>query len=249
MFPARIDLNADLGEGVGDDAAILPFLSSANVACGAYAGSSRTMDVALAAAAHHGVVVGAHVGYEDREHFGRAAMSLPREELRAAITQQIAKLQHLASRFGVAVRYVKPHGALYHRVGVDSEQAHALLDAVRICDTQLDLLVPYSAMLHSIAHPQRCKYEFFADRAYRLNGQLVDRTEPGAVITDIEMITTRTLHWLRSGEVVSIEGKTLRIEAQSICLHGDTPHALTIARTLHTTLSDAGIRIAHWADA
>lgn len=243
---SRIDLNADLGEERVDDAAIFPVLSSANIACGAHAGGSRVMDAALAHAARLGIAVGAHVSYEDRPNFGRTDHDIPYAALKASLTQQISKLQHLATRFGIRVEYVKPHGALYHRVGVDEEQARALVDATRSCDPNLELLVPFSASLRTVADPMPCRHEFFADRGYSLDGRLVDRTMPGAQISDVNIIVERTRTWLESGEVQSVEGKQMRIVADSICVHGDNPHAVLVARALHAGLTASGIRIVHW---
>lgn len=246
MARATIDLNADLGEERGDDAAIFPCLSSANIACGAHAGGSRIMDSALAAASRHGVTVGAHVGYDDRANFGRVPLDVPAEELRASLTQQIAKLQHLASRFGISVRYVKPHGALYHRVGTDAAQAQALVDAVMACDASMNLLVPFSPMLRKIAKGIDCRHEFFADRGYRLDGHLVDRSHPDALLHDVDAIVERTVHWVRTGEVRSVEGKAMRIEADSICLHGDSPRSVEVAKALRDALLADGVTVTHW---
>lgn len=246
MTTPRIDLNADLGEEYGDDAAIFPFLSSANIACGAHAGGSRIMDQALGLAARHGVTVGAHVGYEDKANFGRVALDVPQEALRASIERQIAKLQHLASRFGIDVKYVKPHGALYHRVATDVQQAQALVDAVRACDPTLELLVPFSPLLHGVAAPLRCRHEFFADRGYHLDGTLVSRTETAAHVVSVEAVVARTLRWLREGILESVEGKAMHIDADSICIHGDSPAAVAVAKALHDELTREGCRIVNW---
>lgn len=204
------------------------------------------MDTALRAAVDHDVVVGAHVAYEDRANFGRVPRDVPTVELRDSISAQIETLQDRASRFGLHVRYVKPHGALYHRVGTDEEQATALVDAVRACDPTLELLVPFSTMLHDIAAPLPCRHEFFADRGYHLNGKLVDRSETAAHIVSVDAVAARTERWVREGLVESVEGKVMRIEAESICLHGDNAYAISVAQRLHSELTTAGVRIANW---
>lgn len=242
----RIDLNADLGEERGDDAAIFPCISSASIACGAHAGGARSIDASLALASSHGVTVGAHVGYEDRENFGRVAVAMRRKELTASLVQQIQRLQDRAARFGVRVSYVKPHGALYFGVGGDRPQAHALVDAVRVCDPALELLVPPSQLLLDIARPLACRHEFFADRGYHLDGHLVSRSDPRAYVDDVTEIVSRTREWLRTGEVKSVEGLSIRIEAESICLHGDSPLAVRAASELHAALLSDGYRIVNW---
>ena len=241
-----IDLNADLGEECGDDAAIFPYLTSANIACGAHAGGVRSMDIALADASRHGVTVGAHVGYEDRANFGRIAVDATRAELTESIRVQIERLMSRAARFNVRVRYVKPHGALYHRVASDAMQACALVDAVRACDPTLELLVPFSPLLLETAGPLRCRHEFFADRGYHLNGQLVPRSDARAHVETSQQVVNRTLEWLRTGEVLSVEGKSMRIFADSICLHGDSQNSVETARTLHASLVAHDVRIASW---
>jgi UPF0271 protein len=242
----RIDLNADLGEERGDDAAIFPCISSASIACGAHAGGARSIDASLALASSHGVTVGAHVGYEDRENFGRVAIAMRRKELTASLVQQIERLQDRATRFGISVRYVKPHGALYFGVGGDKSQAHALVDAVRLCDPSLELLVPPSQLLLDIAQPLVCRHEFFADRGYHLDGRLVSRSDPRAYVDDATEIVSRTRDWLQTGEVVSVEGLPIRIQAESICLHGDSPLAVRAATELHAALLADGYRLVNW---
>lgn len=242
----RIDLNADLAEECGDDSAVLACVSSANIAAGAYAGGARAIDAALAEAARLGVTVGAHVGYEDRANFGRVAQEVPEQVLAASLLEQVERVQDHAARFGLRVQYVKPHGALYHRVGVDEVQARALVAAVRTADAQLELLVPKSPALEALAAPLRCRQEFFADRGYHLDGHLVDRRDPRAHVHEVEAVVARTLYWLRTGEVLSVEGKVMRIDADSICLHGDTPQAVQFARALRHALEGAGVRVCNW---
>lgn len=242
----RIDLNADLGEECGDDAAIFPCISSANIACGAHAGGARAIDASLAQAAALGVTVGAHVGYDDRANFGRIAVEIDKQALTASITQQIERLMEHAARFGLTVQYVKPHGALYHRVGADPSQAAALVAATLACDPALELLVPLSPILLAEAEALRCRHEFFADRGYRLDGQLVARTDPRAHVDDVAAVVERTMLWLTTGEVRSVEGKSIRILADSICLHGDSVFAVETARELRRALEAAGYRIANW---
>lgn len=242
----RIDLNADLAEERGDDEAVFACISSASIASGAYAGGARAIDAALATAARLGVTVGAHIGYEDRRNFGRIAVDIDSDQLATSLREQIERLQDAAVRFGLQVRYVKPHGALYHRVGTDAAQARALVSAVLSTDPGMELLVPKSTMLESAAGPLPCRQEFFADRGYHLDGRLVARSDPRAHVPSVEAIVTRTLDWLRTGEVRSVEGKVMRIDAESICLHGDSPLAVRTAQALRHSIADAGYRVCNW---
>lgn len=244
----RIDLNADLGEEHGDDAAIFPFLSSANIACGGHAGGVAAMDAALELAEQHDVVIGAHVSYEDRINFGRRPMRIGHEELTRQLRHQIATLREHAEARGLPVRYVKPHGALYHQVGVDHNHAQALVDAVRAEDPTLELLVPASPLLQQLAAPIPCRTEFFADRGYHRNGSLVERQHPLALLTSVEEITERTLSWLADGRVRSIEGSRVRVEAVSVCLHGDSPFAVASAAALHRAIREAGYAVQNWME-
>jgi len=242
----RIDLNADLGEERGDDAAIFRCVSSASIACGAHAGGARSIDASLAIAAERGVTVGAHVGYEDRENFGRNPMTVRRAVLTESIVRQISRLQDEAARYGIAVKYVKPHGALYFRVATDKSQARSLVDAVRSCDPALELVVPHSQLLTDIASPLACRHEFFADRSYHFDGGLVPRSDPRAYVDDVPEIVARTREWLRTGQVQSVEGQGIGIEADSICLHGDSPLAVKAARGVRAALRADGYRVVNW---
>ncbi|MHB0929494.1 MAG: 5-oxoprolinase subunit PxpA [Candidatus Nanopelagicales bacterium] len=242
----RIDLNADLGEEHGDDDAIFPCLSSASIACGGHAGGAEAMEAALALAGQYEVVVGAHVGYEDRINFGRKPMRIGGSELTRQLTRQIVELRQRAAAHGLQVRYVKPHGALYHQVGVDQNHARALVDAVRATDDAMELLVPASTMLAALAGGIPCRHEFFADRGYHSDGRLVDRGHDGAFVHDLDTLLSRTMEWLETGKVRSAEGRRITVLAQSICLHGDSPFAVQSAQALHERLRAQGITISNW---
>ncbi len=242
----RIDLNADLGEEHGDDAAIFPCLSSASIACGGHAGGAEAMEAALTLAAQYKVVVGAHVGYEDRINFGRKPMRIGVSELTRQLTQQLVELRQRAAAHGLEVRYVKPHGALYHQVGVDHNHAKALVDAVRATGARLELLVPSSPMLAALASELPCRHEFFADRGYHADGRLVDRGHPDGVIHNLDILLSRTMEWLETGRVRSVEGRRVTVLAQSICLHGDSPLAVQSAQALHERLTAQGVTVCNW---
>jgi 5-oxoprolinase (ATP-hydrolysing) subunit A len=218
-----VDLNADLGEEVTDDAALLEVVTSANVACGYHAGNAAIMASVCERAATLGVSVGAQVSYDDREHFGRIAMDVAPELLRAQVADQVGTLAEIAAAAGTTVRYVKPHGALYHRVLDDDAQAQAVLDG------SLDLpVVTMEGALerHARAAGRGVRREGFPDRAYADDGRLVPRAEAGAVLTDTDEIVANAL-----GLAGTVE---------SLCLHGDTPGAVAHARAVRAALEAAG---------
>lgn len=232
----RIDLNADLGESAvrwefGEDLALLDVMTSANVCCGAYAGSEHLMRVTCEAAVARGVAIGAQVGYRDRENFGRLPVDMPAEELTREVAGQILLLNDIAGYFGARVAYVKPHGALYNTIVDDDIQAQAVVDAIRGLNTPLPLLgLPGSVSL-AIAEASGIPVirEGFADRAYTPEGRLVPRDQPGAVLNDPDQVAGQALRLL--GQV------------DSICVHSDTPGALDLARTVRTALESAGAEL------
>lgn len=246
----RIDLNADLGESfgtwrMGDDEAMLDLVSSANVACGFHAGDPLTLQRVTAAALERGVRVGAHVAYPDLAGFGRRFLDVSAAELTADVIYQLGALEGMCKVAGGGLSHVKPHGALYNAIVHHEEQANALLDAIAAFDPALPLLaLPGSVVLRLAAERGiRGVAEAFADRAYHSNGTLASRRTPGAVLHDADLIAQRMLHLVTEGEILSIEGVRVRIEAASICIHGDTPEALAIARRVRQALSDAGVSV------
>jgi len=233
-----IDLNSDLGESfgswaMGDDAAMFPLISSANIACGYHAGDGRTMLASCRLAAEHGVAVGAHVSYRDLAGFGRRAMDIDPAELAADVLYQLSALQGIARVAGTRVAYVKPHGALYNRIVHDHAQAAAVLEAVRRVDPALPVLgLPGSAVLELAAEAgQPVRREAFVDRGYRPDGTLVPRGQQGAILSDLDFIADRAVDFARSGQV------------DSLCVHGDTPGAVEMARLVRRRLAEAGIAI------
>jgi UPF0271 protein len=250
-----IDLNSDLGESfgqwrMGDDAAILPVVSSANVACGFHAGSPAGILETLSAARSNGVAVGAHVAYPDLVGFGRRAMDIASDELTADVIYQIGALQGLARAAGCKVSYVKPHGALYNTIAHDRRQALAVIAAIKAVEPSLILVALAGSPLVSLAREQGLKVvaEAFADRAYHADGTLVSRREAGAVLHDPEQVAQRMLKLINEGGVESVEGEFTRIEADSICVHGDSPGAIEMARQIRATLERSGIAIRSFSD-
>jgi UPF0271 protein len=249
-----IDLNADLGEGfgpwrLGDDLALLSIVTSANVACGFHAGDPLIMRRTCAAAVERGVAIGAQVSYRDLAGFGRRAMDVPPQELAAEVAYQIGALEVFARAAGTRVSYVKPHGALYHRVVHDEEQAGAVVEGVRLADTALPVLGLPSSRFLKLAEQAGLPTvtEAFADRAYTDEGTLVPRTQAGAVITDADAVVERSLDLARFRTVASRTGERIPVHARSLCLHGDTPGAVGLARRVRARLESSGVRVAAFA--
>lgn len=241
----HVDLNADLGEGAPDDAALLALVSSVNIACGWHAGDARLMQATVAAALARGVAIGAHPSYPDREHFGRREMQLQPEEVRTDLLYQIGALDALVRAAGGRLHHVKPHGALYNQAARDPALADAIAAAVRAVDPGLAIYGLAGGELLRAAERAglRAVAEVFADRGYRADGSLVPRSQPGALVDDVDEAVARTLRMVREGVVTAVSGETVPLQAQTLCLHGDGPHALAFARAIHQALSDAGVEL------
>ncbi|MFD6435413.1 LamB/YcsF family protein [Streptomyces venezuelae] len=254
MNAPLIDLNADLGEGFGrwhltDDEELLSVVTSANVACGFHAGDPATMRRVCDRAAERGVRIGAQVSYRDLAGFGRRAMDVPAAELAAEVAYQIGALEVFARAAGTRVSYVKPHGALYNRVVHDEEQARAVVEGVLLTDAALPVLgLPGSSLLKTADKAGLpVVTEAFADRAYTDEGTLVPRTREGAVVTEADAVVARSVGMARSGVVTSLDGREIEVRARSLCLHGDTPGAVELARRVRAELEAAGVRVAAFA--
>ena len=269
----RIDLNCDLGEarrgtprwsaslaaGAGahpEDAALLEVVTSANVACGFHAGNRPTMAATASAAAERGVALGAHPSYRDSANFGRRELELSRDAVADLVHFQLVELDMAARRRGTRVRYVKPHGALYNRIVRDEGQAAGVVDAVlRYADDAGEdplpvLGLPGSAVLAvAAAAGVRAVGEAFADRGYRADGTLVPRGEPGAVLTDPDEVAARVVAMATGAAISTAEGTTVVVAAASVCVHGDTPGALALARSVRSALDAAGVEVAPFVDA
>ena len=248
----HIDLNSDLGESLGawhmgDDAAMLGIVTSANVACGFHAGDAAGILATLKAAKAEGVAVGAHVSYPDLAGFGRRNMDVASADLVADVIYQIGALQGLATAAGTRVSYVKPHGALYNTIAHDPRQARDVITAMR--DPALVLVALAGSPLIGWAQDAglRVVAEAFADRAYTPQGALVSRREPGAVLHDAQHIADRMLRLVCDGTLEAIDGSTVRIQADSLCVHGDSPGAVAIGRQLRARLEQEGVAITAFA--
>jgi UPF0271 protein len=249
-----VDLNSDLGEGyghwaLGDDAALLEVVTSANVACGFHAGDPATIDRTVRTAAELGVAIGAQVAYPDLVGFGRREIDVPPDDLTADVLYQIGALEAFARAAGSRVRYVKPHGALYNRIARDPVQAAAVVEAIRRYDPDLPLLtLPGSvAMAAAAAAGVPAVAEGFADRAYTGEGRLVSRREPGAVLHDPGRVAARALRMATEGRVETVDGGEVAVAVRSLCVHGDTPGAVELARAVRAALEEAGVALEAFA--
>jgi UPF0271 protein len=248
--PRAIDLNADLGEGfgvwrLGDDDALLELVTSANVACGFHAGDPATMRRVCTRAAAAGVAVGAQISYRDLAGFGRRFIDVDPADLADDVLYQLAALDGIARAAGTRVSYVKPHGALYNAAVTHEGQAGAVVDAVLAFDRRLPVLgLPGSALLRAAeAAGMRPVAEGFADRGYTRDGRLVPRREPGALVQDADVVADRAVRMATEGVVVAVDGTTLLMPVESVCVHGDTPGAVDLARAVRTALSEAEVSV------
>lgn len=245
-----IDLNADLGESfgrweLGDDEALLPLITSANVACGFHAGDPLTLMNTCQMALGAGIVIGAQVGYPDLSGFGRRFVDAHPDELYADVMYQIGALDGLARWAGGRVEYVKPHGGLYNAIVTHEGQAEAVVQAVADYGGDLAFVgLPGGVAMRKAAESGlRCIAEAFADRAYADDGTLVSRRVPGAVLEDPQLVARRVVQIVTNGVVESINGHDVAVQADSICLHGDSPGAVEMARAVRRALDEAGIEV------
>lgn len=249
-----IDLNSDLGENVpdriiSDDSEMLQIVSSANVSCGFHAGSPEGICATLGTAVERGVAVGAHPGYDDYDGFGRRPLDVAPATLQAQVEYQIGALMGLATAVGGIVSYVKPHGALYNTIARDETQAHAVIAAIRAVDPHLVFLGLFGGVATQLAERSglTVAYEAFADRAYQSNGQLVPRAESGSVLHDADVVATRMVRLAAEGAIEAIDGSTVHIDAQSVCVHGDSEGSVAMAAATRTQLESSGVRVASFA--
>ena len=240
-----IDLNADVGEGC-DDEALLPFLTSANVACGMHAGGPGVMDRTVALALARGVRIGAHPGYADRENFGRIEIDLPLDEVENLVLYQVAALDGFVRSRGGRLAHVKAHGALYNRAAKDRALASAIAEAVRAYRNDLILVgLAGSVQLEAArAIGLRAAGEAFADRRYLPDGSLMPRSQHGAVLHDAAEAAEQAARIAQEGCAVASDGSRVRIDAETMCLHGDTPGAVALARAIRDRLESSGVAIA-----
>ncbi|MDO4435411.1 MAG: 5-oxoprolinase subunit PxpA [Cardiobacteriaceae bacterium] len=240
-----VDLNVDLAEGFGFDEALLQLVSSANVSCGIHAGDALSMQSALRWAKQYNVRVGAHPSFPDRENFGRTPMHLPPESLQAYLRYQLGAIKALCEAEGVALRYVKPHGALYNQAAQDEALADLIAQTVKAFDPQCALMgLSGSALIRSAEKIGLASIsEVFADRRYHADGSLVSRTQLNAMVGSDEEAVLQVLQMVERGVVESVEGTEVSVKAESVCLHGDNEHALAFALRIQSALRERGILV------
>jgi UPF0271 protein len=240
-----LDLNADLGEGVGDDDAMLDIVSSASIACGGHAGDETSIRAALRAAKARGVIVGAHPSFPDRENFGRTRMVMPPDKLDETVRRQVRTLVELGEEEGWPVRYVKLHGALANMAAEEPAIAAVCFAAVEGLVRGMAILAIDNSAQAEMAEDLgfRTVREAYADRAYQPSGLLVPRQMPGAVLHDRDAIAQRAVRLAERGEIIAVDGSVITTRAQSLCIHGDTPDAVEIARAVKAGLAAAGVEI------
>ncbi len=241
----QIDLNADLGEGCGSDEALLALISSANIACGWHAGDASTMLQTVQWALAKGVAIGAHPSYPDRENFGRTEMQRDPRDIYADVLYQIGALAAIVRAQGGRLAHVKAHGALYNQAARNRAQAQAIVDAVRDFDPRLTFFGLAGSVMVEVAREAglTVKEEVFADRGYNPDGSLVRRGTPGALLDDDEAVLSQTLSMVRDHKVRAIDGQWIPIQADTVCLHGDGPHALAFAQRIRDRLREEGIAV------
>jgi 5-oxoprolinase (ATP-hydrolysing) subunit A len=240
-----IDLNCDLGEGAGHDAALMPLITSANIACGGHAGDAASMRETIMLALQNGVAIGAHPGFADHENFGRRKVAMASAEVYQLIVTQLGALREIARPLGAKVRHVKPHGALYNMAARDPHLAGAIASAVSNEDSELTLfgLAGSELIRAGQAHGLRVANEVFADRTYHPDGSLTPRAHPGAMVEDEAAAIAQVLQIVRTGAVTTVDGQSVRVKADTVCLHGDGANSVAFASGLRTALEGAGIRV------
>ena len=242
-----IDFNSDLGEGAGTDMAIMPLITSANIACGGHAGNENTMRATVELALRHGVAIGAHPGYPDRERFGRVAMEMPARELVETVRQQIESLVAIATRMGGRVTHVKAHGALYNQGEKDATVARNIIFGVQAATGGHDLVIfapPGSAMADEASGMgMKVAREGFVDRAYEPDGRLQSRLIAGSVLTDPAEAAGQALSFVKDGGVTAVDGTLLKLAVDTLCVHGDTPGAPEIAQAVRDAFAKAKLKV------
>ena len=247
MRPGKpvIDINCDMGEGIGNDALLMPFISSANIACGYHAGDEKSIWETMELALSHHVATGAHVSFLDKEHFGRNEMILPEGEIYELVTQQLILAVEIANSLDTKIHHVKPHGALYNMSARDRNIAKAIASAVKDFNPELILvgLSGSNSITEGEAIGLKTASEVFADRTYQDDGSLTPRSQPNSLIDDVNIAVERVGQMVLNGTVSSVSGKTLRLRADTICIHGDGANATQFAKAIHERMKQLNIEI------
>lgn len=242
-YPLTIDLNCDLGEGIGNDAQIMPFISSANIACGYHAGDEDTMKATIELAMKYGVSIGAHPSYLDRANFGRTEFQLSPPEVYDLVTEQVGKLASIATALGTSLHHVKPHGALYNKAAGTPGLAAIIALATKDVSDKLVMYGSRALVTEARKIGLKAANEAFADRRYNADGSLVSRKLPGAVIEDEEMAAEQVMMMIQTGKVKAINDEMIDITVETVCVHGDGTNAHLLAKLIRQNLDARQIKV------
>lgn len=236
---SRIDFNADIGEGMGNEALLMPYLTSCNIACGGHAGGLDEMGYCIVLAKQYNVRIGAHPSYPDKVNFGRVELTIAREQLFDSIYQQVLLLHRLTTDEGLALNHLKPHGALYHKAATDVDTAKLLIEVVQLVDSQISLVGLHNSILEQEAEKGSIRFikEGFADRAYQRDGSLVSRKEKGSMLIEIPQVIAQVRSIAHEKKVKTMCGQIIDLEAETICFHSDTTQAVELLKACHSTLN------------
>jgi len=240
-----VDLNCDMAEGIGNEAELMPWISSANIACGYHAGSEDEMKRTIELCLKHAVAIGAHPSFPDRENFGRTNMNLPLDQVYQIVMDQLHIIKKVASRLGAELHHVKPHGALYNMAAKDAILANAIAKAVKDFDARLSFYGLSQSVMIDEAKKLNLKvaHEVFADRTYQKDGSLTPRAQTNALVTDESQALHQALRFVKEKKVSSVSDEEISIKADTICLHGDGAHAVAFAKLIHEHLAREKIKI------
>ena len=235
LFGLDMDVNCDLGEGIGNDDAIMAYLGSCNIACGGHAGDPESMRMTVMMAKKYGVKIGAHPSFLDPDHFGRREMEVPKPLLKRQLLEQIAHLNQIATSFDMRLHHVKPHGALYNLAAKSEDMAELVIEVMQELGNNIFLYVPFNSVIEHLAKQRGISIcvEAFADRNYNDDFSLVSRTEAHAIIEDPKEIKLRVDDMIRKQSITSVNGVTKKVVIDTICIHGDHPNAVQIAKLLY----------------
>ncbi len=235
IFTILIDINCDMGEGTGNEVLLMPYINSANIACGYHAGDAGTMQYVIALCLQYNVHIGAHPSFPDKENFGRTAMQLPMSAIYTIVTEQLNAIHTIVKKNGAGLHHVKPHGALYNMAAKDVALAKAIAQAVKDFDPSLI----YYGLSGSVMIKEAAKlglktaHEFFADRSYQSDGSLTARNQPGALLHDKVAVVKQLVNFLHRNTITAVSGEAIFLQADTVCIHGDGPHAVEFAKAIH----------------
>ncbi len=241
----KIDINCDLGEGIGNDADIMPLISSCNIACGGHAGNAKSMHTTLVLANRYGVKIGAHPSFPDVENFGRKSLNITAKELTKSIYKQIVNLKFEADKLKLKISHIKPHGALYNLATVNKDTAKAIVEAIKMAQLKVKLYAPYKSVLASLAIEEKIEvcYEAFMDRQYNNDLTLVSRQHKNAVISDPDMVLNQLSNIVFNQKLKCVTGEMVDIQAETFCIHGDNKMAVSILQHLHKRLEENNVSL------